>query len=157
MKESELQKLVEELSLAYFNKPFRHRALFNSRLRTTGGRYLFHSHNIEINKKYYEQFGEKELVGIIKHELCHYHLHLEGKGYRHRDRDFRILLKEVDGPRFCSPLPEYRKRRKSGKIIIYSCKSCNQVYKRRRSIDTSRYVCGKCRGKLKKLKELTAE
>ena len=28
----------------------------------------------------------EELIGIIKHELCHYHLHLEGKGYQHRDR-----------------------------------------------------------------------
>jgi SprT-like protein len=157
MKESELQKLVEDLSITYFNKPFRHRALFNPRLRTTGGRYLLHSHNIEINKKYYEQLGEEELIGIIKHELCHYHLHLEGKGYRHRDRDFRNLLKEVGAPRFCSPLPEHRKRRKSGKLIIYSCTSCNQIYKRRRTVDTTKYVCGKCRGKLIKIKELTLE
>ena len=39
----------------------------------------------------------EELIGIIKHELCHYHLHLEGKGYQHRDKDFKELLKKVGG------------------------------------------------------------
>ena len=35
----------------------------------------------------------RELEGIIRHELCHYHLHIEGKGYKHRDKDFKDLLK----------------------------------------------------------------
>ena len=51
------------------------------------------------------QLGEKELIGIIKHELCHYHLHLEGKGYQHQDQEFKKLLKKVGAPRFCTPLP----------------------------------------------------
>ena len=48
----------------------------------------------------------EELIRIIKHELCHYHLHLEGKGYKHRDQDFKELLQKVGASRFCSPLPE---------------------------------------------------
>ncbi len=36
----ELQKLTEDISKTYFKKPFRHQALFNDRLKTTGGRYL---------------------------------------------------------------------------------------------------------------------
>ena len=80
MEQQELQSLVEKISVESFGKPFRHIASFNPRLRSTGGRYLLGTHNIEINKKYYEQLGVKELVGIIKHELCHYHLHLEGRG-----------------------------------------------------------------------------
>ena len=151
MNEKELQQLVEEVSLEVFQKPFKHRAIFNPRLRTTGGRYLLHSHNIEVNPKYYEVFGKEELVGIIKHELCHYHLHLEGKGYRHRDADFRALLKQVNAPRFCTPLPgDHRKKPTS--LYIYVCLDCGLQYKRRRRINTDRYVCGKCRGKLKKLK-----
>ncbi|MDT4035241.1 SprT family protein, partial [Staphylococcus hominis] len=35
-----LQKLVETTSLDHFNQPFKHKAYFNSRLRTTGGRYV---------------------------------------------------------------------------------------------------------------------
>ena len=46
----------------------------------------------------------EELIGVIKHELCHYHLHIEGKGYQHRDADFRELLKRTNSPRFCSTL-----------------------------------------------------
>ena len=55
---------------------------------------FFESHNIEINKKHYEEFGIEELIGIIKHELCHYHLHIEKRGYKHRDQDFKELLKK---------------------------------------------------------------
>lgn len=110
MNDLELQALVEKISLEHFQKPFRHKAYFNNRLRTTGGRYMLRTHHIEINRKYLEQLGLEELKGIIKHELCHYHLHLEGKGYRHRDADFKNLLKKVNAPRYCTPLPEKTRR-----------------------------------------------
>jgi SprT-like protein len=155
MNDKELQNLVEKISLNEFGKLFRHKAIFNSRLRTTGGRYLLQSHNIEINKKYLEQLGEQELEGIIKHELCHYHLHIEGKGYQHRDRDFRELLTRVKAPRFCSMLPERKEQKRSQKELIYRCTNCQLVYHRKRKINTAKYVCGKCRGKLKLIKELT--
>ncbi|XJZ27589.1 SprT family protein [Bacillota bacterium Lsc_1132] len=153
MEDNELQRLVEQISINFFGKPFRHRAYFNSKLRTTGGRYLLGTHDIEVNKKYLLQLGESELIGIIKHELCHYHLHLEGKGYRHRDRDFRLLLKKVGAPRFCGHLPAEPKKRTFKKILTYECANCHLQYQRKRKIDTSRYVCGKCRGKLVKVKE----
>ncbi|WP_428910567.1 SprT family protein [Niallia sp. Krafla_26] len=148
MDNQQLQKLVEEISLEYFHKPFKHQAVFNSRLKTTGGRYLLQSHNIEMNKKYLDEFGMGELIGIIKHELCHYHLHLEGKGYQHRDRDFKQLLQKVGAPRFCSTLPAEKVRRKSSKVLTYICNNCHLVFTRKRRMDTSRYVCGRCRGKL---------
>lgn len=155
MNNEELQALVVKISLEDFGKPFRHQASFNQRLRTTGGRYLLHTHNIEINKKYLEQLGEQELKGIIRHELCHYHLHLEGKGYQHRDRDFRELMSKVKAPRFCSMLPDQKERRQTKRILVYHCTKCHLVYHRKKAINTSRYVCGKCRGKLKLVKELT--
>jgi SprT-like protein len=155
MEEKELQKLVEKISIDSFGKIFRHKATFNNRLRTTGGRYLLRSHNIEINKKYLEQLGENELIGIIKHELCHYHLHLEGRGYQHRDPDFKLLLKKVGAPRFCGQLIDKPQKRSSRKILLYQCTKCHQEYKRKRSIDTTRYVCGKCKGKLLKVNELS--
>jgi SprT-like protein len=148
MDNHELQMLVEEISNTYFEKPFRHKAVFNTRLRTTGGRYLLKSHNIEMNKKYLEQLGKEELIGIIKHELCHYHLHLEGRGYKHSDRDFKSLLDKVGAPRFCSTLPETLEKRKRQNSVTYLCTECSQVYKRKRKLDTKKYVCGRCRGKL---------
>lgn len=148
MDDQQLQLFVESLSMKHFKKPFRHKAFFNNRLQTTGGRYMMRSHNIEINRKYLEQLGEEELSGIIKHELCHYHLHLEGKGYKHRDADFKHLLNEVGAPRFCRTLPNRPQRKDNRKILTYACVKCNQIYKRKRSINLSRYVCGKCRGEL---------
>jgi SprT-like protein len=157
MEEHKLQKLVEKISEEFFGKPFNHKASFNPKLRTTGGRYLLGTHNIEINKKYLDQLGEQELIGIIKHELCHYHLHIEGKGYKHRDLEFKWLLKKVGAPRFCSHLTDMPKKRTSKKLLFYQCTSCLFQYKRKRNIDTSRFVCGKCRGKLTKLKEVILE
>lgn len=154
MEDKELQKLVEKISIESFGKIFRHKATFNARLRSTGGRYLLSTSNIEINRKYLDQLGVNELIGIIKHELCHYHLHLEGKGYQHRDPDFKMLLKKVGAPRYCSPLLEKPKKRRAGKILVYECTKCHLQYKRKKSIDINRYVCGKCRGKLSKVKEV---
>ncbi|WP_042352487.1 SprT family protein [Bacillus massiliigorillae] len=149
MNDEQLQRLTEELSLKYFHKPFQHIAFFNKRLRTTGGRYMLGSHNIEINYTYYEQYGLDELVGIIKHELCHYHLHLENRGYKHQDTDFKQLLKKVGAPRFCTPLPSKKKKRSSKRIYYFQCTSCCTQYIRKRNINLTKYVCGKCRGALK--------
>ncbi|MBO1910172.1 SprT family protein, partial [Microvirga sp. 3-52] len=104
MTNEELQTPVKIISNDVFKKPFLHQAAHNPRLRTTGGRYMLADHSIEINPLVFKVHGMNELVGVIKHELCHYHLHLEGKGYKHRDEDFRKLLHETSSPRFCKPL-----------------------------------------------------
>lgn len=152
MNDEQLQKLTEELSLQYFRKPFLHKAFFNRRLRTVGGRYMLVSHNIEINYRYFEQYGMDEITGIIKHELCHYHLHLEERGYKHRDRDFKELLKEVGAPRFCTPLKKVEEHKKVESKYVFQCKSCQVRYVRKRNINVNKYVCGACRGPLQKIK-----
>ncbi|RLL42151.1 SprT family protein [Oceanobacillus piezotolerans] len=142
--EKMLYELVNKLSLQYFHKPFMDVVKFNSRLRTTGGRYIPGKRTIELNPKYAVEMDGEEFVGIIKHELCHYHLHIEGRGYQHRDEDFRRLLRETGSPRFCKPLPSQRNEYK----YVYSCRRCATKYKRKRRVDTNKYRCGKCRGKL---------
>ncbi|KGA96206.1 hypothetical protein AJ85_11105 [Alkalihalobacillus alcalophilus ATCC 27647 = CGMCC 1.3604] len=149
MEQNVLQKLVEDISRQSFGRHFLHEARFNPRLRTTGGRYLLRSHDIEFNPKQYEIFGMDALVGIIKHELCHYHLHIQGKGYMHKDDDFKQLLKEVGGSRYCERLPESQNRILVE--VVYQCQSCQLIYKRKRKINTNKYVCGKCSGELKKI------
>lgn len=114
-------------------------------MRTTGGRYHLDDHHLEINVHFLEPKYAKYLEGIIKHELCHYHLHLAGKGYRHRDRDFRNLLKKVDGSRY-APDIGLRKTKKAN--YLYICENCQQRYFRMRKIDTRKFCCGKCGGKL---------
>ena len=147
MTDYELTGLIKEISETIFKKPFIHKGVFNSKLRTTGGRYMLRSHNIEINPSSYEKFGYKELEGIIKHELCHYHLHLEGKGYKHRDADFRNLLKQTGSPRFCSHI-EQNGKRQTTKRYTYQCVSCQTDYIRKIRMNTEKYRCGRCAGKL---------
>ncbi|WP_108671732.1 SprT family protein [Peribacillus acanthi] len=153
MDNHQLQRMTEEISITLFHKPFQHAIYFNARLKTTGGRYLLQSHNIEINERYYKEYGVNEIVGIIKHELCHYHLHLEGRGYQHKDRDFKELMKQVGAPRFCTPLKSYRKQSKSPqKLYLYECSNCAQKYRRKKRVNIDKYVCGKCKGRLKLVK-----
>ena len=45
-----LQSLTESIAIKYFGKAFKHEVYYNKRLRTTGGRYILSSHNIEINQ-----------------------------------------------------------------------------------------------------------
>lgn len=138
-----LQQRVESLSLRDFGKPFRHRASFNPRLRTTGGRYCLSDHRIEINPRYWLQMPEV-VDGIIRHECCHYHLHLEGKGHRHRDRDFQELLAQVKGLRHAPELPGQRARLR----WLLVCQGCGHKYLRQRRMNPARYRCGKCQGTL---------
>lgn len=152
MTDEQIQRLVEKLSLDQFGLAFTHRAYFNSRLKSTGGRYLLGSHNIEFNKKLYDHFGMSELEGIVLHELCHYHLHLQGKGYQHRDRDFRELMKKVGAPRFCSSLPKEESKStkpKQVKVHTYKCVNCHLIYRRKRKMNVTKYCCSKCRGAIR--------
>jgi SprT-like protein len=147
MNDRELQQWVEHISLTSFGRPFLHQARFNRRLRSTGGRYFTKSHDIEISTIQLETFGREEVEKIIKHELCHYHLHLLKRGYQHRDQDFKQLLKRVGGSRFCKAAAQtpnkqpYRYR--------LECVSCKTEYFRKRQVDVRKFACGKCRGKLK--------
>lgn len=145
MTNEQLQQLVQEISLTYFKRPFLHRAYFNQRLKTTGGRYHLNTHHIDINKKVLDVFGMDELVGVIKHELCHYHLHLLQKGYQHKDKDFKALLKQVGGSRYVKNVQlEYWH-------LVYQCTGCGIKMTRKRHFNTMKYVCAICQSRFLKL------
>ncbi|ANK61298.1 MULTISPECIES: SprT family protein [Loigolactobacillus] len=149
MDNTDLTKLVQEVSLTSFRRPFKHVAVFNSRLRTTGGRYDLRDHHIDINPKMYQHYGKQVLIGIIKHELCHYHLHLTGSGYQHRDAAFKKLLLQVGGSRYAPALPQQVGKNK----YQYVCRKCGHRYQRQRRINLKKYVCGHCHGHLQLITE----
>ncbi|WP_379135818.1 SprT family protein [Paenibacillus sp. sgz500958] len=151
MTNEELQQWIEQISRESFGVPFRHKASFNARLRTTGGRYFMKSHNIEINPSQLTEFGRDETAKIIKHELCHYHLHLARRGYKHSDADFKNLLAQVGGSRYCQTLPGAKARKPQPYRYKLKCISCSTEYLRKRKVDPKRYRCGNCAGKLKLL------
>lgn len=148
MDDRQLQRWVEEISLQSFGRPFLHQARFNRRLRSTGGRYFTRTHDIEISWHQYEQYGMQDVEKIIKHELCHYHLHLTKRGYQHRDEDFKRLLQHVGGTRYCRALPDALRRKEPYRYKLV-CKHCGMEYMRKRKADPRKYACGQCHGRLK--------
>jgi len=143
MTPEELQTLVEKLSLEYFGEPFLHKASINKRLRTTGGRYHLDTYGLDFNPKILSLFGQQTFEDIIKHELCHYHLHLAGKGYRHADADFKKLLKQVDGLRYT---PSIEAKQATVLRWVYRCQDCKTMIYRKRRFNIKKYVCTKCNG-----------
>lgn len=142
MTDLELQRLTEKWSKEVFGRPFRHSIVFNARLKTTGGRYHLTDHHIDINPLMLTEYNQEVLKGIVLHELCHYHLHLTGRGYRHRDRDFRRLLARVGGRRFAPPTSKGQ-----GTVSHrYQCQGCGQLVVRKRRFNLSRYRCRRCGG-----------
>lgn len=141
MTNEELQRLTEGWSLEYFGRPFKHKAIFNQRLKTTGGRYHLHDHHIDINPLMYTEFDLDNLKKVVLHELCHYHLHLLGMDYHHRSQAFQTLLTEVDGSRYAPPTSKRRPRQAKW---FYQCTGCGATIARQRRFNTRRYVCRRC-------------
>lgn len=143
----DLTKYVQQVSQEDFGWEFRHTAHWNNRLRSTGGRFFPRDGHLDFNPKLYEEHGLDIFRKIVRHELCHYHLYYQNKGYKHGDLDFKELLRAVDGIRFAPP-------RKSGTIrYFYQCQSCDQEFVRRKRIDLRKYRCGRCRGILQQIEK----
>ena len=143
MTNEQLQKLTEQLSQQCFHQPFRHRAVFNRRLRTTGGRYHLRDHHIDINPLMLEEFDEENLKRVILHELCHYH------------RDFKQLLQAVGGSRY-APATSKAKRHHNYRYL-YRCQGCGALLPRQRRFNTNRYHCARCGGRFRLEKERKAK
>ncbi|MDR3241052.1 MAG: SprT family protein [Lactobacillaceae bacterium] len=148
MTNDELQTLVNEISINDFKRPFLHHATFNRRLKTTGGRYLLKTHNLEFNPLMLEEFDLATLIGVIKHELVHYHNHLQGIPYQHRDAAFKSELARINGSRFA---PKTSKAQSQTKLPTefkkYVCRNGHEIL-RKRAINVNRYVCGICKARL---------
>ena len=114
-----LTEYVRQVSLEDFGREFRHRAEWNSRLQTTGVVSFPRIDTLISTRKYTKFFGLEVFRKIVRHELCHYHLYDQGKGYRHKDLAFKQLLQQVDGLRFTPPLPDRTRRVK--RIYLYQC------------------------------------
>lgn len=138
MSDQELQRLVEAVSLRDFHRPFVHRATFNRRLRSTGGRFHLPDENLDFNPSLFAAEDETVRIGIIRHELCHYHLYRMHRGYHHRDQDFKQLLAQVGGLRYAPRLTSKPVR------YLYRCSYCGLEYPRQRRMNLRRFACGRC-------------
>ncbi|MCE2255002.1 SprT family protein [Streptococcus thermophilus] len=138
-----LTDYVKTVSIEDFGWKFKHQALWNKRLRTTGGRFFPKDGHLDFNPKLYEEHGLETFRKIVRHELCHYHLYFQGKGCKHGDRDFKDLLARVDGLRYAPKM-----RNQAENYFLYQCQSCGHTYHRKRRVKTQKFGCGLCQGKL---------
>lgn len=141
-----LTEYVCQVSQEDFGRDFCHSAYWNNRLKTTGGRFFPVDGHLDFNPKMYEYFGLEVFRKIVRHELCHYHLYYDGKGYQHKDADFKQLLKSVDGLRYAPRLPKSSFKRQL--MLHYRCQTCKQDYFRKRRLYLDKYCCGRCHGRL---------
>ena len=138
-----LTDYVKEVSRQDFGIEFQHTASWNSRLQTTGGRFFPEDGHLDFNPKFCKKGDAGTFRKIVRHELCHYHLYYAGKGYRHGDKDFKDLLLQVNGVRYAPSIQN------NTLYHYYQCESCGQVYQRKRRMNTKKYACGNCHGKLR--------
>ena len=138
-----LTDYVKQVSLEDFSRPFIHHVQWNRRLRSTGGRFFLLFGHLDFNPKVYQELGLDVFRKIVRHELCHYHLYFQGKGYKHVDRDFKDLLAKVEGLRYAPKMQGQKE-----KYYLYQCQSCGHIYRRKRRVNTRKFRCGLCRGKL---------
>lgn len=144
MTNEELTELVKGVSRESFEEPglvktsFEHQATWNNRLTSTGGRFIPRTANLEFNPKQLAKNGFVELVGIIRHELVHYHLFRQGLPYKH-GKEFKVLLQAVGGTRYCQPIGV---RKKWKTLYSYNCQKCGKIYQRKKEINTRKYCCG---------------
>jgi SprT-like protein len=133
MTQNELQVLVMQISKKYFGLPFKHIARFNTRLKTTGGRYLLASHDLEFN---FKMANLPEFEGIVKHEQ---------RGYQHKDLDFKKLLAQVGGSRFA---PSLKQGQTTRYFWLYCCENGHNIPRKRR-FQEKNYRCGQCGEKIR--------
>ncbi len=117
-----LTDYVKTVSIEDFGWKFKHQALWNKRLRTTGGRFFPRMAMILIPNSM-RNMALKPFENC-PYELCHYHLIFQGKGYSILI-EISSLLAKVDGLRYA---PKMQKR--SGGELLHSIGvSCGHTYR----------------------------
>ena len=130
----DLMRITQGLSQSLFGRTFKGEVCWNSRLRTSAGRYSRRHSRIDINPKYIEHYGEDSLTDTLKHELIHYHFPSAGHG-----PTFAREAQRIQCSRFCRPLPGRKVR------YLYQCQGCGLKFPRQRRIDVKKYRCGICK------------
>ncbi|MFW5962048.1 MAG: SprT-like domain-containing protein [bacterium] len=70
--------------------------VINKRLRTTEARYITPPKEIQFAQYTIDQYSKKEVVNILKHELCHWFLEEQGiTEYHHHGECFKRELKKI--------------------------------------------------------------
>lgn len=68
-----LHHYAEMICTTYFGIAFKGTIRWSMHLKKKVGTFDFDTNEIELNFKYYKVYGEKEILNVLRHELCHYY------------------------------------------------------------------------------------
>lgn len=110
----------------------------NSRMQRTCG-WFKHTRIkptcIELNKFFVENNEPVTVLDVLRHELVHYVMFMQGKQYKDGSYDFERELKRL-GIVSQSTIDKYEIESKPVNMIVYKCimPTCGQEYKRQRKL-----------------------
>jgi len=122
----------------------------NRRLKTTAGRFHPHGMTIEMNPKYYREFGIDRFIGTIRHEMAHFIQYI-ARGYTGHNREFKRICADLGGTMnqkmAADTCPDNGTTAylKSDDKWHYRC-PCGQIeFKTKRRIKLNNRICRFCR------------
>lgn len=101
-------RLTRSLGLFYY------RTVYNS------GEFVREPIKIVISKQLTEHYSLENIEGVIKHELCHYHLYKMGGNYSDGDKEFEDELKRIGSH-------STRTLTRAGEVHKCICSCCGKV------------------------------
>ena len=120
--------------------PRDYRIVFNPHLRRLTGRITYREKLIEIAEFHYLQYGFRDAVATLEHELLHLYLHCLGQPSGHTKEFKRLAAKK--GIRVYHA-NDYPRNRPSPWRYVYTCGSCQRLVFRVRKIPRP-LACGVC-------------
>ena len=105
------------------------------------------SKEIVISSDLYNYHGYFKMIDTLKHECIHYALYTLGKPYSDGETYFENTLKKHGVS--STGTTAYK-----GKAHLYTCKSCDNSFNKKRRFNTDKYVCSHCKGQLEYVKQV---
>lgn len=138
-------KFLMENYHMYLDVPLR----LNGRMKTTFG-WFRHQRNgaplsVELNKYFVENNEATVVIDVLKHELCHYALFMQGRPYKDGQSEFENELKRLNIISQ-STIDKYKIATQPRKIQVYQCSKCSAKFNRQRALPNNgrghRCSCG---------------
>lgn len=158
MNMSTVRRKIKDFAQQYWGMEFNLPVNLNGRLTRALGYYKSRRNRqtgvvipvkIDIAKRLLENYDEETIDGVIKHELCHWALSVQGKPFQDGHPVFERELRRIGAP--STNVIQY-----SGEIHQVKCKNCGKIVGHKKNynaamriIESARYhVSNCCRARL---------
>ncbi len=142
--QEQLELLANQLSLQHWKKTCDIPVVWNGRLRAAMGRFAYTTKGkqriplkIELSKYAAQHLNKDTFISVLLHELCHYHLFIEGKPFHDHHPQFEMELVRVGAiSTHTVQVPQ--------KAYELFCSHCQKPLGKRKRINTKNYLSACC-------------